>query len=100
MMKNKESSYLKYSDGNSLYGWAMPQKFSVNGFESINHFSQFNEDFIKTMMKKVVADILNINIKNYMNFIMISRFYQKEENFKKAKSLLLIYMIKLNMLFT
>ena len=45
--KNKESSYLKYSDVNNLYGWPMSQKLPVNKFESIEETSQFNEDFIK-----------------------------------------------------
>ena len=45
--KNKESSYLQYWDINNLYGWAMPQKLSVNNFEWIKDTSQFNEDFIK-----------------------------------------------------
>ena len=31
--KNIESSYLIYLHANHLYGWAMPQKLSVNGFE-------------------------------------------------------------------
>ena len=30
--KNKESLYLKYWNVNNLYGWAMPQKLPVNGF--------------------------------------------------------------------
>ena len=37
---------------------------------------------------------------NYINFIMTYHFYLKEWNLKKLKSLLLIYMIKLNMPFT
>ena len=44
--KNKESSYLKYWDLNSLYGWAMPQKRSVDDFRWVENKSQFNEDFI------------------------------------------------------
>ena len=45
--KNKEPSYLQYWDVKNLYGWTIPQKFSVNNFEWINNTSQFNEDFIK-----------------------------------------------------
>ena len=37
---------------------------------------------------------------NDMNFIIIYHFYLKELKLKKAKKQLLIYMIKLNMLFT
>ena len=47
--KNKESSYLKYWDENSLYGWAMTQKLSVNYFKQVDETSQFNEDFIKNL---------------------------------------------------
>ena len=46
--KKIESSYLTYLDGSNLYGWAMSQKFSVNGFMWYNDYlSGFNEDFIK-----------------------------------------------------
>ena len=31
--KNIESSYPMYLDANNLYGWAMFQKLSVNGFK-------------------------------------------------------------------
>ena len=59
----------------------MPQKLPVNNFEWIKDTSQFNEDSIKTIMKKVMEDTflkLTFNIlKNYMNFIMIYHFYQK-----------------------
>ena len=85
--KNKESSYLDYWDVNNLYGWAMSQKVPVNNFEWIEEPSQFNEDFIKIIMKKVTKDIflkLMFNIqKNYMNFIMIYHFYQNEWNLEK-----------------
>ena len=46
--KNNESLYLKYLDANNLYGWAMSQKLSVNGFKWVKNLSKFNEDFIKT----------------------------------------------------
>ena len=31
--KNKESPYIEYLDANNLYGQAMSQKLSVNGFK-------------------------------------------------------------------
>ena len=39
--KNKESPYLEYWEVNSLYGWAMSQKFPVNGFKWVENTSQF-----------------------------------------------------------
>ena len=39
--KNKESSYLKYQDINSLYRWAMSQKLLVVGFEWAEEPSHF-----------------------------------------------------------
>ena len=45
--KNKEPSYLKYWDVNSLYGQAKSQKLPVNNFEWIEDIYQFNEDFIE-----------------------------------------------------
>ena len=56
--KNKESSYIQYWDVNNLYGWAMSQKLPVNNFERIKQISQFNEDFIKTVIKNAIKDIL------------------------------------------
>ena len=42
--KNEESSCLQYWDVNTLYGWVMSQKLSVNNFDSIKDTFQFNED--------------------------------------------------------
>ena len=50
--KDKESAHLKYCDVNSLYGWAMPQKFPANNFEWIEYTSQFNEGLIKNYDKE------------------------------------------------
>ena len=49
---NEESSYLKYWDVNKLYGWALSQKLSVDGFMWVEDTSQFNGDFIKTYNEK------------------------------------------------
>ena len=56
--KNKESSYLQLWDLNNLYGWEISQKLPVNNFEWMKGTFQFNEEFIKTIMKKVMKDIL------------------------------------------
>ena len=56
--KNKESSYLQYWYLNNLYGLVMSQKLPVNNFEWIEDTSQFKEDFIKAVMKRVMKDIL------------------------------------------
>ena len=45
--KNIESSHLKYLDANNLYGWAMPQKLSVNSFEWVEELFEFDVHFIK-----------------------------------------------------
>ena len=69
----------------------MSQKLPVNNFEWIEDTSQFNVDFIKIIMKKVMKDIfseLMFNIlDNYMNFIMIYHLYQKELKLKKNRKL-------------
>ena len=80
--KNRELSYIQYWDKNNLYGRAISQKLLVNNFEWIKDTSQYNEDFIKTIMKKVMKIIflkLMFNIlKNHMTFKMIYHFYLKE----------------------
>ena len=75
----------------------MSKKVPVNNFEWIKGTSQVNEDFMKNyneeidIFSKLMFNILN----NYMNFIMIYHFYQKELKLKMSKSL-----IELNMLYT
>ena len=43
-----KSSYTEYLDANKLYGWAMSQKLSVDGFRWVEKLSKFNEKFIKS----------------------------------------------------
>ena len=49
--KNKESSYLEYSDANNLCGWTMCKKLPVSDFKWVNDLSIFTEDFIKNYNK-------------------------------------------------
>ena len=42
MIKIKESSYLKYRDINSVYGWAMVQKLPGDGFVRVENTSKLN----------------------------------------------------------
>ena len=100
--KNKKSSYIQYWDVNNLYGWEMLQKLPVINFEWIKDTSQFNEDFIKSYNEEFYEGyFLEVYVhsrKKYMNFIMICHFYLKK--IEKVEKLVLIYMIKLNMLYT
>ena len=42
--KDEEESYLQYDNANNLYGWAMSQKLSVDGFELKKNMSKFNDE--------------------------------------------------------
>ena len=55
--KNIESSYIEYLDAKNFYGWAMSQKRPTNGLKWVEDLCQFNEDFIKNMMKIVIQAI-------------------------------------------
>ena len=85
--KNKESAYTQYWDVNNLYGWAMSQKLSVNSFEWIKDTYQFNEVFIKKVIKNSFSKLVFNILKNYIKFIVIYHFHQKEWKLKKSKSL-------------
>ena len=59
----------------------MSQKLPVNNFEWIEDTSQFNEDFIKSCteaMKDIFLKLMFNILKNYMKFVMIYHFSQKE----------------------
>ena len=45
--KDKEESFLQYLDDNSLYGWAMSEKFPVSGFKWKKNTSKFTKEFTK-----------------------------------------------------
>ena len=79
--KNKEPPYLKYWDVNNLYDLAMSRKLPVNKFAWIEDTSQFNQDFIKNVLKKMMKDIFSkfmfSSLKNYMNFIMNFTIFTK-----------------------
>ena len=40
--------HYQYWDVNNLYGWAMSQKWLVNGFKWVEETSECNEDFIRS----------------------------------------------------
>ena len=99
--RNKESSYLKYLDINNLYGLAMSQKLPVNDFSWIEDISEFGKCFIKSCNDESDQGyFLEIDVQNYKTFTIIYHYYLKELKLKKLKRLLIIYLIKLNMLFT
>ena len=79
-------------------------KLPTFNFKWVKDISQFNEDFIKNYDEKIKKDIflkLMFNPpKRCMNSILTYHFYLKKRNLKISKSLLLIYVIKINMLFT
>ena len=80
--KSTESSYLMHLDANNLYGWAMSQKFPVNGSKWKNDVSRFNERFIKNYIENSdIGYFLEVQYqKNFLVLIRIYHFYQKEKN--------------------
>ena len=85
-------------DASNLYGWAISQKLSVNGFEWVE--DQFNEDFIKSIMKTVIRDIFLTLMLHIQKNHLIFRFYQKERKSKNVISLFATLKTKKTMLFT
>ena len=60
----------------------MSHNLQVNKFEWIKYTSPFNEDFIKIYNEKsdknISLKLIFTILKNYMNFMMVYHFYQKE----------------------
>ena len=85
--KNKESSYLKDWNVNSLYRWTLLQKLPVNKFELMEETCQFDEDLIKNYNEEndegyfIEVDVFSKDV--FMNLIMAYHFYQKERKLKK-----------------
>ena len=75
--KNKE-----LSDDKNKELWAMSQKLPVNNFEWIKDTSQFDREFIKAIMKKVINDIY---LKLVFN-IFIDHFTRKNKGWKTGKA--------------
>ena len=76
MITTKNLHILSIKDVNNLYVQAMLQNVPVNnlsGLKILLNLMKFSE---KNRMKKVMKDIFWK--KNYMNFIIIYHFYQKE----------------------
>ena len=68
------SSNLMYLDANNLYGWAMSQKLLVNRFKWVQTLSRFND----------------YDRNNYLIFMRIYDFYQKEKKLINAKNLFVV----------
>ena len=88
--KNKESSYLQYWDVSNLHELAMSQKLPLNNFERIEDTSQFKEDSIKIIMKKVMKDIfirLMFNIEKLHEFHNDLAFLPERMKIEKVKKL-------------
>ena len=45
--KNEKESFLHHNDANNIYGFAMSEPLSVDGFEWMEDLSKIDEDFIK-----------------------------------------------------
>ena len=57
----------------------MSQNLPVDDFNWVENLSEFDESFIKIIIKTLKEDIQIFSIqKNCMNLIMIYHFYQKE----------------------
>ena len=102
--KNKELSYPKYWDVNTLYGWAMSQKLPVNKFEWIEDIYQFNEDFIKNYNEDSDEGyFLEVDVQYPEKLLELHDdlpFFPERMKIEKVEKLVTIQVIKLNTPFT
>ena len=101
--KNKESSFLEYVDANNLYGWAMSQKFPVDGFKLKKDISKFNEDFLKNYDEDSDKGyILEVDVEypRYLHDLHSDLpFLPERTKVNKCSKLYAICMLKITMLF-
>ena len=94
------SSYIAHLDANNLYGWAISQKLPVNDFKWVekSRLLEFNEDFIKNMMKIEIQDIFLKQMqsiqKSYLIATEIYHFYPKEKRLKRSKKVFVVQKTK------
>ena len=102
--KNKESSYLHYWDVNNSYGWEMSQTLPVNDFKLVEDISKFHESFLKSYNEESdEVCIFEVDLQypdNLYNFHIDLPFLSESMKIENVESLNLIYVIKLNILFT
>ena len=82
--KNKELTYLKYLNVNSLFEWEIPQNFLVNGFKWIENTSQFYKNFMKSYNEDSgEGDFLEVNVHDLFNNLLFLRERMKIEKIEK-----------------
>ena len=101
---NIEPSYLALLDANSLYGWAMSQKFPVSGFKWLEKLSKFNQRFIKNYDENSnIGYILEVEVKYPKNLLNSDKglpFLPERKKIRKLKKLICSIEDKENILLT
>ena len=81
--KNKESSHLTYWEVHNLYGYEASQELTLNNFEWIEDNSQFNEGFLKHMIKDIFLKL----ILNILKIYIVANLHYKTEYFIHVRNL-------------
>ena len=80
--KDAEKSFLQYNDANNLYGFAVSEPLSVDGFERMKDPSKIDKDFVKNYDENNDKGyILEVNVeypKNLHHLHSDLDSYQKE----------------------
>ena len=89
---DEEESFLQYNDANNLYGFAMSEPLSVDGFEWMKDLSKIDEDFIKNYDENGDKGyILEVNVeypKNLYDLHSDLPFFPERMRIDKYKKLL------------